>query len=406
MRKRRGRSFVARSHNFSTRVRNVNVPAQQNSSSFSLKDQLFNRGRIEFLASLLAKAVPKFDRDGFVRQAMDGLSELELKQRIVHLAECLEDHLATDFRTAAAQIVDSLPPPLDPGRRDDDFGDFIFAPLGAFVARRGFRRRHLRRSLQTLRELTMRFSMEDSIRCFLDEWPDETFSVLETWAADSHYHVRRLVSEGTRPRLPWSRRLSVDPHRALQLLDRLHADPTRYVTRSVANHLNDLSKSEPLTVIQTLQRWKKQRQQKPAELEWMTRHALRTLIKQGDAKAMKLLGYRTRPQVTVSEFQVRPERITAGEGVEICFQVQAERRERLMIDYVVDFAKAGGRRSTRVHKLKSLNLMAGQAESVSKRHIFKANATTYRLYAGIHHITLQINGRPADTASFELTVPG
>lgn len=249
---------------------NKSSPREESQPSFSLKDQLFNRERIEFLADRFSASQPDFDRARFVADAIKGLSALELKQRIVHLAACLERVLAVDFRQAAGQIVAALPPPLDPTKTDDDFGDFIFAPLGEFVVRNGLTKQHLKLSLRTLREITMRFSMEDAIRSFINNWPDEVFCTLEKWSTDSNYHVRRLVSEGTRPRLPWSGRLTTNFDRALPLLDQLHADPTRYVTRSVANHLNDIAKIDPPTVLRTIKRWRQQMMQRPAELEWMT----------------------------------------------------------------------------------------------------------------------------------------
>jgi 3-methyladenine DNA glycosylase AlkC len=380
-------------------------PRDKSQLSFSLKDQLFNRERIEFLADRFSASQPDFDRARFVADAMKGLTALELKQRIVHLAACLERVLAVDFRQAAGQIVAALPPPLDPTKTDDDFGDFIFAPLGEFVVRNGLTKQHLKLSLKTLREITMRFSMEDAIRSFINNWPDGVFGTLEKWSTDSNYHVRRLVSEGTRPRLPWSGRLTTDFDRALPLLDQLHADPTRYVTRSVANHLNDIAKIDPPTVLRTLKQWQRQKLQRPAELEWMTRHALRTLVKQGNEPALRLLGFRRDPRIRVTNFYVTPERITAGDAVVIQCELTAERAERLLIDYVVDFVKAGDKRSTKVHKLKSVELAAGESITLKKRHVFRANATTYSLYSGTHHITLQINGQPGPTDSFELDVP-
>lgn len=259
-------------------------------AGFSLKDQLFNRERVEYLANLFAESLDEFEAEAFVRQTMRRLNRLELKQRIVHIAETLEKFLSSDFTVAAKQITTALPPPLDPHRNDDDFGDFIFAPLGEFVVRTGVDKKHLALSLRTLKALTMRFSMEDAIRTFINQHPDRTMKELEKWSRDSNYHVRRLASEGTRPRLPWSKRLDIDPAGAIGLLDNLHSDPTRYVTRSVANHLNDISKSDPGSVLETLKRWRAAERQEEKELAWMEKHALRTLVKQGDRDALRFLG--------------------------------------------------------------------------------------------------------------------
>ncbi|SMP39755.1 3-methyladenine DNA glycosylase AlkC [Neorhodopirellula lusitana] len=372
------------------------------STTFSLKDQLFNAERIGYLAGLFADADASFDRVGFQKRANRGLKNLELKQRIVHIAQALETCLDPDFRIAAKQILGALPPPLDPKRTDDDFGDFIFAPLGEWVVRNGLSQQYLRQSLRTLKQLTMRFSMEDAIRYFINAFPDITYTELEKWSLDSNYHVRRLVSEGTRPRLPWSGRLQTDPARPLTLLDRLHADSTRYVTRSVANHLNDLVKTEPLVVLDQLVRWQQLDLQDTNELTWMTRHALRTLVKAGNPDALKLLGFRTSPKIEVLNFQVAPFQVKPGEAIHFGFDINGLRSESLLIDYVIDFVKANGTRSPKVHKIKQINIERGETIRIEKRHPFRANATTFTLYPGTHRLTLQINGKAYGTLTFEM----
>ena len=377
--------------------------AKKNSGSgFSLKDQLFNHERVRYLANQFAAADDRFETAAFVRQTMKRLPSLELKQRIVHIAQTLEDFLSSDFKTAARQIIAALPPPLDPTKQDDDFGDFIFAPLGEFVTRNGVASKHVKTSLQTLKQITQRFSMEDAIRTFIDAHTDVTMAELKKWATDSNYHVRRLVSEGTRPMLPWSRRLTLDAEAAIPLLELLHADSTRYVTRSVSNHLNDIAKTDPVLVLQTLKRWKKLQCQSSDELKWMTRHALRTLVKQGDAGALRLLGYRTKPRIKISAFQVQPLEVRRGDAIEFSFTVTAERSEQLMIDYVVDFVKANGSLAPKVFKLKQLSVAKGESAVVKKRHPLKDNATTFTLFPGRHRITLQINGTHFDSCPFEL----
>ncbi len=371
--------------------------------AFSLKDKLFNADRINYLGGLF-EAVPGFRKAVFVMECLEGLAELELKERISHISVALDHQLSADFKEAASQISRALPPPLDPDRTDDDFGDFIFACLGEFVVRNGLSKMHLRRSLKLLRELTMRFSMEDAIRYFINEFPNETFAELEKWSRDKNYHVRRLASEGTRPLLPWSGRLNIDPLRSLPLLDQLHSDSTRYVTRSVANHLNDIAKTRPKVVVDTLKRWRTLGKQDADELDWMSRHALRTLVKKCHADALKLLGFRANPKVEVGNLQLSPRTVRAGEAIEFSFDISAARGERLLIDYVIDFVKANGMTSPKVHKIKQLEIAKGEKVTVSRRHPLKANATTFTLYPGTHVLTLQINGQRHAQTSFELVV--
>jgi 3-methyladenine DNA glycosylase AlkC len=225
---------------------------------------------------------------------------------------------------------------------------------------------------------------------------------LAHWATDKNYHVRRLVSEGTRPLLPWSGRLSLGTHITLPLLDVLHSDPTRYVTRSVANHLNDLTKSEPDVVLETLQRWQVWGRQSEAELKWMTRHALRTLIKRGDPQALALLGFRSQPAIAVTEFCLKSSHTRPGEALEFSFVVTARRAELLVLDYVIEFVKANGKRAPKVFKIKQVELQPGRPLRVTKRHPFRAAATTFKLNSGTHRLTLQINGQAQGSRDFEM----
>jgi 3-methyladenine DNA glycosylase AlkC len=378
------------------------MASQNKGTGFSLKDELFNRKRVQYLAQLFHGADDSFNAAGFVRDTMTQLQKLELKERIVHIACVLEDYLAPDYRTAVRQIAAALPPPLDPAQSDNDFGDFIFAPLGEFVVRNGLAKQHVTLSLATLKKITMRFSMEDAIRTFIDTHTDRTLQELQKWSTARNYHVRRLVSEGTRPRLPWSGRLSIAAETPLPLLETLHADGTRYVTRSVANHLNDISKTNPQLVLDTLTRWKRKGEQDESELNWINRHALRSLVKQGHARALRFLGFRPDPHISVDEFVVNPTHIKPGQAIEFSFAVTARRDESLIVDYVIDFVKASGKLSPKVHKLKQMTLQKGESVTLNKRHVLRANATTYTLYPGTHHLTLQINGKAFGKRSFQL----
>lgn len=373
-----------------------------NGSGFSLKDELFNKRKIERLASYLKSADHNFNDKSFIADVMSKLAELELKARVVWIADVLEDYLDKDFKTASKQIKDALPAELDPNKTDDDFGDFIFAPFGEYIVRNGLSQKHLKTSLSTLKEITKRFSMEDSIRYFLNEFPEKTLLEMGKWSTDNNYHVRRLVSEGTRPLLPWSGRVGIDQKDTLPFLNKLYADKTRYVTRSVANHINDIAKHDPALVVKTLKKWRKEGKQDDKELEWMVRHSLRTLVKQGNKEALATLGFYADPKVIVSDFTQAQAELAPGQTLEFSFTVLAQKDENLMIDYVVDFVKANGSTKPKVHKLKQLKLKKGELIKVTKRHPFRKNATTITYYPGKHTVTLQINGQLFNSFSFNL----
>jgi len=188
-------------------------------------------------------------------------------------------------------------------------------------------------------------------------------------------------------------------------LVRLHADTTRYVTRSVANHLNDISKSDPALVLDTLARWRDQKLQSPAELEWMTRHALRGLIKAGHLPTLAFLGYRTDAKVTVSELSLSKNRLKMGEGFEVSFSLSTPCDLPIILDYVIDFVKANGQKKPKVFKLKQTILKANAAQTFAKTHTFKYGATTFALYEGQHRLNIQVNGQIVDGIDFWLTSP-
>ena len=154
--------------------------------SFSLKDHLFNRESVELFASYMHAAYPRFNKVAYVREALDAFPTLELKERITYMAELLETHLPRDYERAIEVILKALPAPLDPSKTDNDFGSFIFAPIGEYIARNGNRKEHAALSLMALEEVTQRFSMEDAIRTFINEHPKETLAVLKKWSRHKH----------------------------------------------------------------------------------------------------------------------------------------------------------------------------------------------------------------------------
>lgn len=254
-----------------------------------LKDQLFTREKVELIAGEIERVNSAFRADEFVAAVVARFPELELKARIGWIATCLEGHLPRGFREAAGVLVRSLPAPADPALSDGDFGDFIYAAYGEYIARRGCTAEDLGFSLAALREVTTRFSAEFAIRPFLDAFPDQVLATLLVWTEDEHYHVRRLCSEGTRPRLPWARNLTLPYEVGIPLVDRLFADPTRYVTRSVANHVNDISKKDPDLALDTLERWRASGRQRPREMAYVIRHAARTLVRADRPRALDIV---------------------------------------------------------------------------------------------------------------------
>jgi 3-methyladenine DNA glycosylase AlkC len=371
-------------------------------AAFSLRDHLFNADTLGQLAAEYAAGLPGFPAGAFLDRVLPGLAERGLLERIDWIADCIEPHLATDFRTMADQVEAAMPPPLDPRLTDDDFGQFIHAIPGVLAVRHGMSEAHLMRALDLLEAATQRFSMEFYIRPFLNAFPGPVMARLTDWAGHANYHVRRLVSEGTRPTLPWARRIDADPLSMLPLLDALHADPTRYVTRSVANHLNDIAKLAPDRALATLADWKARGRQDPKELGWMTKHALRTLVKQGHPGAMAALGYDPDAAVEVLSFTLDPDAPRIGGTAQVKVALTAPATCPVLVDYVIWFRRPGGSENARVHKLKTATIPAGGTLALETSHRFKADATTYSLVPGPHRVALQVNGRIAAETVIDL----
>jgi 3-methyladenine DNA glycosylase AlkC len=259
----------------------------------SLKD-VIGPHAVELLAESFAAVAPTFDTRRFRRRALAGLDPLALMQRGQHVAGALAEELPADFDAATRVLVAALGPELV-RTEGNGLGVFFYLPHSCFIAEFGVN--HFEAGMRACRELTRRFTAEYCVRPFLVAHRQPALKLLARWAGDRNPHVRRLVSEGSRPRLPWGMRLKsfqADPRPTLALLERLKDDPELYVRRSVANHLGDILKDNPDAAYQTLRRWLREasaRSFDPALASarfWLIRHAVRLPAKQGDLPALRL----------------------------------------------------------------------------------------------------------------------
>ncbi len=374
----------------------------QDTERFSLKDHLFNEVKVKKMAKDIKVMYPAFDERGFVRAVVREFPSLELMQRIAHISAMLRQYLPQNYLDALKVLVASLPPPCDPSLSDDDFGEFIYAPYGHFVSEYGCQKQYLKESLAAIKEITQRFSCEWAVRRYLNEFPKETLAELKKWTKDSHYHVRRLVSEGTRPNLPWAKKVTVTSVDTLPLLELLYTDKTRFVTRSVANHLNDIAKTEPSLVVRTLVRWQESEKQRESEMKFIVKHSLRTLVKQGNKDALDLLGHGS-TNISLTSFVIDTPKVKIGEALTFSCVLQSTDKvpQDFVVDYIIDFKKANGSHAQKVHKLKVVRLVPKGTVTLQKKHPLRV-MTTRTLYPGEHKVTLQVNGKVFDTHSFLL----
>jgi len=226
-----------------------------------------------------------------------------------------------------------------------------------------------------------------------------------TWAGHSSHHVRRLASEGCRPRLPWAIALpafKADPSPIVPILEKLKLDESDFVRRSVANNLNDISKDNAHVVLDVVRRW---RVHDTVEMKWIIRQALRTLIKKGDAEALNLLGYDHSAAVALKRFTVEQETVVIGDYLTFSFEIDSigDAPQSLLIDYVVYHLRANGQLTPKVFKLTKATLAPGESLSITRRHSFRP-VTTRKYYPGEHALALQINGIPFERKRFTIIV--
>jgi len=212
---------------------------KETKKKFSLKDTLFNQDTVSYFSWLIFSAYPDFDKKNFTKDILEQFPKLELMDRIHCIVSMLNKYLPDDYETSLNILLESLPEELDPNKQDDDFGHFIMAPYSYFVAKYGCNKEYLDISLNALEQMTKRFSAEFAIRKFFNEFEEASYNKMLEWSLSDNYHVRRLASEGSRPNLPWGNKIWLDYRKTIAILDNLYTDKTRFVTRSVANHLND-----------------------------------------------------------------------------------------------------------------------------------------------------------------------
>ena len=352
------------------------------------------------IAAMLQAAHPPFPTKAFVRDCLAGFEALELMPRGRHIAQALHKHLPTHFPQAVDILLASLQQPVDRSAAGS-MANFIFMPHCFFVADHGLN--HFDDAMRAQHALTQRFTAEFSIRPFLIHHPEQTLERLRQWAGDPNEHVRRLVSEGSRPRLPWAQRLpafQADPASTLALLELLKDDPSLVVRRSVANHLNDIGKDNPQILAEVAARWM---QDASPERAWIVRHALRWAVKQGQPWALELLGFAGKAQVQIRKPSISPRRALMGGSVDIGFEVHntGRRRQTLLVDFQVHYVKANGATRAKVFKLQSLELVPGQAVTVCKTLSLR-DMTTRKHYPGRHRVEALVNGAAVPLGDFDL----
>jgi len=363
----------------------------------------FSSALVRRLAGDIARVHPGFAARAFTNDACRGLEALELLDRGRHIADALGARLPPSYPEAIEILLRSLRPEH---ATDELLGagmaPFFYLPHTLFVAERGLD--HFDLSLRAQYELTKRFSAEASIRPYIARDPERTLAFLQRWATDTNAHVRRLVSEGTRLRLPWAPRvawLDQHPERVLALLELLKDDASTMVRRSVANNLNDLGKVRPGLLIRTADAWL---EEASPERRALIEHALRSALKRGEADALRLLGYGQTPRVAVESVTFSPRRVRIGGRVAMTFALKSTsiRQQQLLVDVAVHFVKARGVGAPKVFRLRRLALAPGGRVDLNTTFSLAIH-TTRVPRPGRHAVDVIVNGRAVRVGAFDVS---
>ncbi len=358
--------------------------AEQLKNMFDYK--YYNNLSIEF-----NKVYKQFDSKNFTKEVTKKLDTLELNERLRNTAVILNKYLPENYKTTI-KILNEVIPNLKTG-----YTTLVFPEYTALYGLHDFDT-----SLNALKFFTKFGSSEFAIRVFLKADFNKTIKVLYNWANDDNQHVRRLASEGSRPRLPWSFKLDnviKNPTLTLPILEILNADKEVYVQKSVANHLNDISKDNPDFVINAIKNWKG----KSNETDWILKHGSRTLLKQGNQTVLKFFGVSQAKELQVVNFKILTPKVKMGELVKFNFAINNNGNKKIVarLEFAIYFNKKNGDLNRKVFKISEREINAGKIVEFEKNFSFRP-ITTRVYYKGKHNISIIVNGKESEICNFIL----
>ena len=354
---------------------------------------MFNLVFYQKFANAFSDADPNFDAEGFLDEVTRDIAPLSLNGRLRNTSLVLHRYLPEGFENSLPSLY-AAAPALPKG--------YTALVLPDFVALYG--QAHFDTAMQALRDFTTMGSSEFAVRTFLKADPKRALQVMQNWAKDSNVHVRRLASEGSRPRLPWSFKLDAiiqEPSLTREILEELKEDPELYVRKSVANHLNDHSKDNVDYLLELLVNWDLNH----AHTRWIMKHGTRSLIKKGHPAVLSLFGFGGAAQVLIEGLNLTQDVLKLGDSLTFGFTLvsQENSKRKLVIDYAIHYVKSTGSSSKKIFKLKEVELLPGQSISIAKSQLMK-DFTTRKHYSGKHVLEIMVNGIIMAATSFDLSV--
>ncbi len=353
---------------------------------------LINQQLVEEYANELAKNLRDFSKSQFLHFILTSdWEQRELMDRIQHVADAIHEATVGSFDEIVSGLEKSAP------NLPSGFEQIIFP---AFVKKYGME--HFDRSMLALERLTVYSTGEFAIRPFIKAFPEKTMAQMSKWSEHDNEHVRRLSSEGCRPRLPWGGNIKLlieDPDPIFPILKKLRNDESLYVRKSVANNLNDISKDHPETVLRIGKCWINENKKNST---WVVKRALRTLLKQSNPKALELFGFDSPDRIKLKDFSLSSNVVSIGSAFTFDFKLvnTSEQPKKLRVEYLVDFKKKHGS-AKKVFQISEFDLPARSFKNFTKAHSFK-ELTTRKHYVGSHSLCIRINGVEQEPAQFSL----
>ena len=355
-----------------------------------LKDTLIPQEQVLTLAEALKSVYPEFESDEFVRLVLDhGWAGRELKQKMRHITVCLKQTLPEQYE-AAIHILEQVAP---------RFRGFIALPLSDYVECYGLNDWDI--SMNALAVFTSSCTSEFAVRPFLDSDPQRAMEYFYRWADDKNEHIRRLSSEGCRPRLPWGmalRKFKKDPGPILPVLEKLRNDSSEYVRKSVANNLNDISKDHPEVVLTLCEQWKGQSK----ETDRIVKHACRTMLKDGNVRALMIFGFANPDQLHISNLSADSQIIKIGGHLFFSFVLSNNSGmvQTVRLEYRIHYVKSNGKTSPKIFQISEGIFPSGEHQ-IRKKQAF-TNFTTRTHFPGEHRLEIVVNGEAKSEIRFWL----
>jgi len=345
-------------------------------------------------ALVMQSAYDAFRVDAFVDSVMDETwDDLELKARGRQVTLNLGKYLPPDYPEALA-ILEKV-------AAGYTSGPFVLGfSFPDFVEVYGQDEAYWDASIKALERFTVYWSSEMAVRPFIIKNEARMMAQMLAWSTCENEHVRRLASEGCRPALPWAIALpkfKKNPAPILPILTQLKDDPSMYVRKSVANNLNDISKTRPDVVIKTASDWYGENN----HTNWIVKHGCRTLLKKGNRDILALFGLNDHPNVAVEDFCLAAPSVAIGKDLVFSFTINTKESAKLRLEFAIDYVKSGRKRSRKIFKISEISLKAGERKHYTKNHSF-ADLSTRRHFSGIHSIVLIINGAEQGKIDFEV----